>query len=344
MKNRCIQWFVTLCKWLNIPNRKGKDPSSFLIVSTTGVGDTLWATPAIRAIKERFPTAHVAVLTSRIGEEILKYHPLIDALFIFKPSFVLFWRLKKKKFGTIFLFHASQRSVFPFAFFLGPEKLIGTRGINKGLDFLFTQLLDNSSFHEIERRLQIVETVGAKRSTTALEFFFSKTDEQIAETFLKNEDTIVIGIHPGAQKPFKQWHREGFIRVGQRLKELVNCSIFVTGSEEERSLVEHIASKIPGATATFLPLRPLAALIKKMRLFIVNDTGPMHIAYSVATPTVALFCPTDPTLCGPYQYKQAIVIEKPLTCAPCIKKRCKEPFCLLQISIEEVINACQKLL
>ena len=56
----------------------------FLIVSTTGLGDTLWGTPAIRALRESFPKAYIGVLTSKVGAELLKYNPRIDEIFVLK--------------------------------------------------------------------------------------------------------------------------------------------------------------------------------------------------------------------------------------------------------------------
>ena len=90
-------------------------------------------------------------------------------------------------------------------------------------------------------------------------------------------------------------------------------------------------------------MRETAALIEKMNIFITNDTGPMHIAFALKTPTVALFSPTDPGICGPYRDEKPIVIEKPKTCTPCIGKKCDQPICMEQITVEEVIEAAESL-
>jgi ADP-heptose:LPS heptosyltransferase len=87
-----------------------------------------------------------------------------------------------------------------------------------------------------------------------------------------------------------------------------------------------------------------AALIEKFNFFITNDTGPMHIAFAMKTPTIALFSATDPKRCGPYHAENVSVIYKNPTCIPCIRKRCRVPFCLEQISPEEVwADICEKL-
>jgi len=86
-------------------------------------------------------------------------------------------------------------------------------------------------------------------------------------------------------------------------------------------------------------------LIEKMNLFITNDTGPMHIAYALKTPAIALFSPTDPELCGPYKAQGKFkTIYKPVTCNPCIGKSCNAPECMKQITIEEVLESAEFLL
>jgi ADP-heptose:LPS heptosyltransferase len=64
----------------------------------------------------------------------------------------------------------------------------------------------------------------------------------------------------------------------------------------------------------------------------------MHLAFAVKTPTIALFCPSDPKSFGPYFVDKCTVIKKHHTCTPCLKKKCREPFCMRQISPAEVFE------
>ncbi|MGE5195952.1 MAG: glycosyltransferase family 9 protein, partial [Anaerolineae bacterium] len=289
----------------------------------------------------------IAVLTSKIGKEVLQLCPYVDEIFSIKDKaflslFLPFFFLKRKKIDAILLFHASQRAILPFCAFLGSEKFIGIEGLNKGLDSLLSKTLPNSSIHEIERRLAMAAELGAHISTPSLEFFFNEEDQAKATAFLQSLNLPsyipLVGIHPGAKDFFKQWNPDHFIALGNRLVDHLGCQIIVTGSRTEAPLVQKVASGISRAKALAgeLPVRSTAALIKKMALFISNDTGPMHLAFAVQTPTVALFTPTDPKLCGPYFANQVKVIQKRPTCNPCMRKECLDPFCLLQIGIDEV--------
>lgn len=325
----------------------------FLILSTTGLGDTLWGTPAIRALREQFPTSYIGVVTSPIGHTILQHNRRIDELFLIKDplfhSLIPFYRkLRKKEITHVLSFHTSQRLMLPLAAIIGAQEIIGSKGIQKGLDALLTHPLDHQGVHEIKRRLDIVASVGAHTLDPSMEIFLSPEDERAAEIFLSSlgipSYLPLIALHPGAKDRFKQWPASHFVQLGNQLTHNLGCQIIVTGTPSEKELVQSIASQIEGAySVTDLSLRSLAALFKRIHLLIANDTGPMHLGFAMKIPTIGLFTPTDPSLCGPYFADQALIIGKKPTCLSCLKKKCREPFCLLQIGVQEVYDSALKL-
>ncbi len=350
VKNSVLKCLV----WLFRVKKKSGRERRFLIVSTTGLGDSLWATPAIKALRQSLPDCYLAVLTSPIGKEIFKHNRQIDELFVVKKPillslFFLLFKLRKKEIGSILLFHTSQRAVLPFCALLGAWRIIGTEGMSKGLDSLLTVAVDKKPIHEIERRLEIVSKVGAHTLDPTLEFYVTESEEERCDNFIKREGIPsylpLVGLHPGAKDAFKKWPPEKFIALGNRLVDHFGCQILVTGNAEEKPLAEKIVKGIKGAVsaAGLLSLGEMGALIKRMSLMVTNDTGPMHVAFALKTPTVALFAPTDPKLCGPYFMPLSHVIAKRRTCTPCLRKKCQDPFCMLQISEEEVYDAAVQL-
>ena len=154
----------------------------------------------------------------------------------------------------------------------------------------------------------------------------------------------MVALHPGAKDSYKCWPKEKFIELGKLLQQK-GISLLITGVKEEHDLISSIAAALPGSK--YLPamsLRQFAAILKKMALVITNDTGPLHLAIAVQTPVLALFAPTNPKICGPYHAKDAHVIQKPITCKPCLRRRCRLPFCMLQISPQEVFRYAEKIL
>ncbi len=313
----------------------------FLIVSTTGLGDSLWATPAIRALRKAYPNSYIGCLTSRMGGEVFKSNPHLNEVLIFNHTLSLlklYFQLKKRKIGTVLLFHASQRAMLPLCSVIGASRRIGTQGLQKELDILLTDACSGEKSHEIERRLEVVKQVGAYPDTYELDFIIEEAHRQHAKKLAF--EPFIIGIHPGAKDVYKQWPVSHFIQVAQKLKEKLGCTILITGSLSEKKLVETICAEVKGARAIIEPLKIMAAVLEKLTLFITNDTGPLHLALAMQTPTLALFTPTNPAVCGPYRTSSsAQVIQAPATCFPCLKKKCQDAFCMRQIGPNEVIQA-----
>ena len=313
MKNMLINGLLKLIPKKTI--QRGKNPR-ILIVSTTGLGDSLWATPALRALRAKWPQGHLSIFT-------------LDS-----PLFSLYKKLKRKKFDTALIFHHSQRLILPFVWLLGPSKIVGTLGINKGLDHLLTDPLPPSHLHEIERRLLIA---GCGREESAMELFLNEKEKETSRSLFPDAPPI-IGMHPGSKDGYKQWNPNHFAALGKLFRERDGAQIVVTGNHAEVPLAKQIAERIPGAIsiAGKVRIRELAACMERFTLFISNDTGPMHLALAMKTPTVGLFAPTDPELCGPYRTPHGVALKKRRSCSPCLRRKCRSPFCLEQLSPEEV--------
>lgn len=343
----------SLVQGLRNSPQDGAPSSRFLIISTTGLGDSLWGTPAVRALRNAHPEAYIALLTSPVGAQVFAHNPYLSEIFVVKDPVLLqlpklYLLLRKRKFTDILLFHTSQRAILPLAATLGAKRLIGTAGLHKGLDDLLTDPILPQYTHEIKRRLDLIALLlppEASPPSTAMTWHFTSEELGAAHAFLATlpPSPRRILLHPGAKDLFKQWPPDLFAALGKKLSEHPQIQILITGHPGEAPLAQKIAAQIPRAHAiTHLPLRTFAPLLKEMDLVITNDTGPMHIAFALQTPTIALFAATDPHLCGPYGTSpRATVIAKSRTCTPCLKKRCPEPFCLLQISPDEVYHAAQ---
>jgi len=340
LKNLLLKNLVPAIKRF-IPEHPQTENRRFLLISTTALGDTLWATPAIESLRNSFPKAYIAILTSPIGHQVLKHNPHLSKVYTLdRFSFSLWKKLYQDQFDTILLFHASQRLILPLLSLLGAQNIIGTSGINKGLDRLLTDPMPPIYEHEISRRLRIVEKAGGKTATERLSFFLQPQEK------LKKQKGRWIAIHPGSKDPFKRWPTQNFIQLGKDLKKHLNCEILITGTAEEELLMKSIANQIPGAHVAnpHLSLRSFAALLETMDLLICNDTGPFHLACALNKPVIGIYSSTDPNLCGGHHCPSAITIGKRATCDPCLKRKCRLPFCLLQIGPCEVLNAALKVL
>ncbi len=345
VKNSILSFFLFLFKVVGLRPFSSADSNRILIVTTTGLGDTLWATPSIASIKASYPKAHIGVLTSPLGRQVLANSPYIDEFFILERSRlfrlpILIKKLRQSKFRTALIFHVSQRVSLPLIALSGVTNIFGTKGLTKDFDHLLTKATGKpNTVHEIERRLDISNLLPLKKRVDLLEIYPSEKDELIMHAKIKmDKSKPIIALHPGAKDKFKMWDTQNFAALGNKLVQELGAQIYITGSKEEKSLCENLASNISGATslAGSLSILQTATFLSCTDLFVSNDTGPMHLGFAVNANTIALFCATDPKLCGPYLAKNSTVIQKQKTCHPCVGKKCKEPFCLLQISPEEV--------
>lgn len=339
-KNTLIKTAVRVLKKRIGTHPKDKEPR-ILIVSTTGLGDTLWATASIASLRQSFPNAYIAALSSPIGAEVLKYNPFLSRIYTLeKFSYALWKALYQDRFDTILLFHASQRLTLPLCSFLGAQKIIGTAQINKGLDSLLTDPIEPQYEHEIQRRLKLVEKIGGKITTETLSFFLQPEEKK------PQRSGCWIALHPGSKDAFKRWPAENFIQLGKELKKSLNCEILITGNKEEKDLMQSVAAEIPGAhlANSQLPFRPFASLLDQMHLLICNDSGPFHLACALNKPVIGIYSATDPRLCGPHLAPKAAVVSRPKSCTPCLQRGCRQPFCFLQIGTEEVLKKALEIL
>lgn len=318
-----------------------------LVVSTTALGDTLWSTPAIRAIKKRYPKSKLFALVSKVGYEILKNDPNLDKLILLnEPLWIYFLKLykelKKEKFQAILIFHSSQRLILPLCYLLNSGFLVGNTNINKGLDHLLSHPIAKKEIHEIQRRAEIIKTIGADCNDFKMSYFFEEKKD-----FVNSMQIIspLIIFHPGAKDFFRAIPANIFIELGQKLKTFFKSTIIITGTEKERALIESISKKIDGSLSLCnLNLEELASIFKRSNLIIVGDTGPLHLSLALNKKVLTLFVPTSVEKFGPYKVDNCHVIKKPRTCKVCTERDCKNPTCFDQITQEELFSTCIALL
>lgn len=335
MKNLWIRFLLFFIK------TKGgnSDPKRILIVSTTGLGDSLWATPSIENIRKKFPEAFLAILATPFSAQVFEKNRHLDEIYRWKkPFWKSFFPLRKllleKRFHTVLFFHASQRLALPLCASIGAGKIIGSEGKNKGLSALFTETIESKKEHEIERRFRICQKIGVDPETKALFFPLSER---------KKPDKPSIALHPGSKDAFKRWPIEHFIQLALEVEKKLGWEIFLCGSE--KPLLEQIQKKVGSAQIQHFQadLYTFAHFLKQRSVLLSNDTGPFHLACALKVPVIGIYVPTDPLVCGPYHAQNAFVFSEEPTCTPCLKRDCQRPFCFYEIGVQKVFEKIQEL-
>ncbi len=335
-----------------------EDIKNILIINTTAIGDTLLSTPAIRAIREGFPDARIAVLASPQARMVLKNNPRIDYIiehpgrvdffYIFKLP-ALIRRLRRGRFDLVVILHANDPDAAPLAYLSGAPHRMGWA--ESRLSFLHTvpvktRLLD---MHTIDVRLRNLEEIGIVNNNRRMEMFITDDESEWASRFIRDigsEDTGLIGIHPFGSKQNKWWHKREVMEFCSAIREEFGFAVLLFGGNKEREAAGVIADEVDGVVnlSGRCDIRETVALIDKCRVFVSTDSGPMHIAHALGVPTVALFGPDDPRITGPL-LGNFDMIQLPLPCVPCRSKECHmESVRCMEIDAEKVMRAVKSLL
>lgn len=288
------------------------------------LGDVIFETPAIRAIKENFPHSHLIAITSPRCVEILEANPYVDEVMTFdekeesrsffeKFRFVL--NLRTKRVQKVFLFHRSSTRA-RLVWLAGIPERIGYQAKDK--TFL-TQAVPEpyGPIHDVEYFIHLVRQAGLQvRGEYAYEFYYQEEDKRRAEELLQTlglNSTRLVAINPGANWPPKRWPAEYFRELAERLIERYKVQIVLTGSYEDQSVAELILDSHENPNMFSLcgktTVRELGALFSMCQLVISNDTGPLHIAAGVGINVVGLFGPTQPLETGPLGHGKNIMIQ-----------------------------------
>jgi len=340
LKNIVILILVKILALFTKKNKINLKSLKVLVLSTTGLGDTLWAEPFVKEIKKHFPNSKISFFTSPLGKQVLKANPHIDDFFVFKKSklFSIIKILKRQKIQIVFHLHTSQRLVLPIAAVIGAQKIVGYKRKTKGLDFLLTDSLYEKKTHEIEKRLRLLKFLKIFSIISSPKYYFEN------ELIKKSSQELKILIHPGAKDSYKTWPIKSYISLAKLYLEKYKAKVFFSFGFADKRLKDISLN----ASETFfiidsLTISNFANEILNMDLMITNDTGPMHLAASIGTPTIGIFSATDPKISGPIG-KNAVSVYRKKTCTPCLARKCNEPFCFYQISPKEIFDVSRSFL
>ena len=168
-----------------------------------------------------------------------------------------------------------------------------------------------------------------------------------------------IAIHLGSQDlEFRRWPLERFVQFAEQVRALgLEPSIILTGTAPERPLIQRFIDQYSGNAADASQsgsLEKTAALLERCQLLVSNDTGIMHLAAAMGTPTVGLFGPNSPRYWAPVGPRATFVYDTKVACSPCLNLyanrwplECANPEksrCMLDISVDSVLNAARNVI
>ena len=316
--------------------------------SNTALGDTIFNTPVFRVFRQNFPHVRTVALLNPSTAPLFKTDPNIDEILLYDGKKGGFLRalsqLKKIKPDVIFILHSNEPEATPLAV-LGGAKYV-FKLPNAGSKF--------SPFHSNEpepygderyvvlNRLEQLKFVGIESRDTRLKLYLHDEDfTRVDEMLKKDGKRKFIGFQMGASTVSRQWFWQRWRELAGIILERTDAVIVLTGSPAERAMTAQLdeelrSSRVIDAAGKF-SLREAAALIARLDVLVTPDTGPLHVAAALKTPTIGLFAVASPVNSNP-DFDENIhkFIKKPRTCSPCVGKNCKFQECMLQIEAQEV--------
>jgi lipopolysaccharide heptosyltransferase II len=350
-------------------------PSKILIIRLGSVGDVVRTLPALRSLRERFPSAYIAWLVEEKAKGILEGNPDLDRIilfprkklvkgfihpFTFLPTLIeplrFIRELRRMTFDLVLDFHGILKSGL-ISFLSGANHRVGfSRGFCKELNYIFNNYHVNPKdkrLNRIEKNLSLLSALGIEPVELDPIIPLRQDDKKEIDNFfqqnmLENYHPLIV-IHPetSATTPYKRWDEERYATLADTLIEDYHARVILTWGPGELSTVEEIAHRMkhpPLIACQTENLQKLTEIFRRCDLYIGSDTGPMHIAASVRTPVVALFGPTDHRVNAPSLRNRNIIVRKDLACSPCREFRCASRECMEAVTPEEVLDAAIKLL
>lgn len=368
-----------------------------LVVQPDLIGDVLLTAPFLRELRAAFPAAWITLVVEPGVFDLVELCPHVDEIFQYDcKNWRLYWRWKfcftaawlslrqlfwrrfdmaifphwdvDHYYGTMVAYLSGATYRLSYSEAVNHDK----RVINKGYNILLTHALEEPFMrHEVEHNLYILRALGLNIHSEAPEIWLGDKDEAFADSFLQaysSKNRPLIAICTGGSHPCKRWPVDRFLAVAQWLIAEYDAAILLVGSAADSPVAEilqaNLQERVINATGR-ATLRQSAALIKRCKFYVGNDTGPMHMAAAVSLPVVAISChhvtasplkAYSPTRFGPWGVPHRVLqpaeaLDRCATsgqaedgtsfCACCISDR---PHCILGVTIEAVKQAVSELI
>lgn len=340
--------------------------NNILIIRLSAIGDVVFASPLIAALKRSYPDSRLSWLAEPAAAPLLQHHPDLDEVIIWPKSdwkrlwtsnsFAALWRevigfrreLKRRRFDAVLDLQGLLKSAV-LGWFSGARERIGL-GSREGSHWLMSRVIERSGDADRigSEYLYLGQQLGLQTDRFEMRLALADSDRGFVSQLRKTAGVAsgYLVVCPFTTRPQKHWFEQRWITLIPRLRHEFGAPIVMLGGAGDRAAAERICSasdeevvNLTGQTG----LTEAAAVISEAKLLVGVDTGLTHMGVAFATPTVALFgstCPYRDTT-----RENAVVLYHKFDCSPCRRSpTCNGEFtCMAAISVEEVVAAALKM-
>jgi ADP-heptose:LPS heptosyltransferase len=322
-----------------------------LLINSTALGDLMFSTPAIRALKETFPDWRLDILVNPGYAALVQHNPHLENIIPFPGRswrlLPLMRELRRRGYDLVIILHGNDPEATLLAWATGSPYIIGSAG--SPLNFVYSEKVARQDpfEHAIERRLNFVRPLGADIVDKRMQLILPAAELIRAEVLiLRHFDgslPMLVAFHPTGSGRYKWWPQESFAALGNYLQETYGASILIVTGPRDRQEGEALAARLAGPTLVTgdRSLSEVAAFLKQCRLFVGNDSGPLHLALALGVPSIALLGADHPRRVGPYQVEWGkFLYRKEEVCNQehCLNHQCPDNRCLQNIQVADVVD------
>lgn len=347
------------------------DPAAvgrILVVRTDAIGDLLLATPALAALRAKYPQAHIAVMVRPYNQFVLKGNPDVDELVIddlydlFHFGHKVKWRqyrewadrLRAMKFDVMINL-AGDFAYALTAFLAGIPYRIGDRGrvaYSWLYNYRVNQRLNSWALHEVEHNLELLAPLGiGLRPAGPCRLYPDPLQLEAAKRLLQDHGLAgkkVIGVNVGTSGTNKAWALGNFVQLIRKLSERYQTKVVLVGGPKENELNRQILPELGGSAVNLggLPIELFVALLKQFDLYVANDTGPTHLTAALDVPSVILYTSKyqQPARWAPWGNRHKLIKNVSGCPYPCKPSLCRRDICTTEITLEQVMAGAAEIM
>jgi len=348
-----------------------------LLVRLRQIGDVVFTTPAVHALRRRFPDAHLGYIVEPAAAPIVANNPHLNEVIVaprvpgvrgLLDDLALAQRLRAKRYDLAIDFHGGPRASL-LTWLSGAPERIGYDVAGRG--WMYTRRVarprELRPRHSVENQWDLLAPLGVAppdRSAFPMEMALdADAAAEVASRLARHgvtADARIVAVHVSAGNPFRRWPAAHFVELAVALATAdPRRRIVVTSGPSEQAAAGRVIADAQARLGADragqvlscgeFSLIELRALLERASLYIGGDSGPLHVAATTAVPVVGLYGPTLPVRSAPWRAARWItesVDAGDLPCRPCDQRVC-EPGdfrCLTSIQPSQVVEAAERAL
>jgi heptosyltransferase I len=324
----------------------------FLLVRLGSLGDVIHALPAASALRDTFPDARIDWAIDPKWQRLLEGNPDLNEIIPADRKSAAgiaatVSKLRAAEYTCALDFQALYKSAL-LAFSCGAPRRIGFQSsyAREALaSLLYTEQFNPRGPHKVDHNLTLAEAAGARLGTPRFPLQVRPEDDgRVAQELAHHNISDFYVLNPGGGWRSKCWPPERYGELHRQIAAQYGWRGVVSFGPGEENLGQDVVctAGIPPAVAIPLELGPLMALLRRARLIVSADTGPLHLAAALGTPAVGLFGPTDPARNGPFG-DTSISIRNPRNSETTYRRGTSYSSAMLSITVSQVMDAVARL-